>query len=124
MTMQIISQMQIIAEFARASEELNAFARSLRERGVDATTGADIRMYQDGPKLEKWVEARQSDSESVSCWWLEIGSVDGDAVISAHVNKSNSGAYCELDGRRASEISEVKNALSDAVAWLQTQYMT
>ena len=119
MTMQIVSQMQIIAEFARASEELNAFARSLRERGVDATTGADIRMYQDGPKLEKWVEARHSDSESVSCWWLE-----GDAVIFAHVSESNGDAYCELDGQRASDISEVKNALGDAVTWLKTQCMT
>ena len=124
MTLQAISQMQTIAEFARASEELNAFAKSLREQGVNATTGADIRMYQDGPKLEKWVEARQRTSESVFCWWLEMGVLDGDAVISAHVSESNGDAYCELDGRRASEIGEVKDALSTAVAWLKTQAMT
>jgi hypothetical protein len=115
--------MHTIAEFAKASEELNAFARSLRERGIDATTGADIRMYQGGPRLEKWVEARQRNSESVFCWWLEIGSVEGDAAISAHVNESNGDTYRELDGRRASEIREVQNALSDAVAWLKTQDM-
>ena len=52
-------EIQMFELFAAACDRLNEYARTLdaSRRFFDVRTGADIRNYQSGWRLEKWIEA-------------------------------------------------------------------
>ncbi|QQP98572.1 hypothetical protein [Lysobacter enzymogenes] len=110
-----------ITEFARAAESLNELARSLRDSGVaGVTTGTDARVYEDGPRLEKWIEV-PTRHEGCFCWWLDL-SVEGDEiVVDANVSNTNSDFAVSIGPRRAASDFELAAALTEAVGWLRDQ---
>lgn len=114
-------ELQGVVEFAKASERINDFARLMRERGINAVTGADIRCYENGAKLEKWIEVENVDASSTFCWWLEMACIDEGAIISASASESHGGDYKEIEGFHAANIIELTEGLDLAVLWLKNQ---
>src|SRR5262245_35667238 len=109
----MIPELQVVQAFARAAEALNAYSRALNADGLQAITGADIRHYVEGPKLEKWIEQESGESDVVYCWWLELGTGDGCATIEANVS-STDGLHRPWEGRQATDIAGISAGLSDA----------
>src|SRR2546430_896947 len=105
--------------FGRACEQMNDFARSVRESGLfpGVKTGADIRCYDSGWRLEKWVEAEINPSEGLSAaWWLELGP-DGDKlVVRSNLSISHGELFINLPDRAVTSPAELEEALAKAVA--------
>src|SRR5437660_12468940 len=77
----------LTGSFAAACERLNEFARSLRSdsRFGVVRTGADIRAYSYGWRLEKWVEAQLRGGELFAVWWIEFGPRADDWITESHI---------------------------------------
>ena len=108
--------------FALACEELNEFARSLSTSSLFGTvrTGADIRCYETGWRLEKWVEAALDKAEEVwACWWLEFGATKKGWIIQSHLSISPDGVYIGLQDRTADSPAEFQQYLSAVVQELK-----
>lgn len=107
-----------IGQFALACERLNEFALRLREssRFETVRTGADIRYYKNGWRLEKWVEAELSRNEGLwAAWWLELGSLEQGWIIESHLAVSPDIFFAELEVRTATAAEELRSQLTAAV---------
>src|SRR5688572_33469053 len=65
--------------FAAACDQLNEYSRRLdaSSRFFDVRTGADIRNYESGWRLQKWIGADihtggVEKGGLCACWWLEL----------------------------------------------------
>lgn len=89
----------VIETFATACEQINAYAGSLRSGAVfsNVRTGADIRLYKTGWRLEKWMEAELNPKEGWwAAWWIELGETDGLWRIETHLSISHSEFFLGL----------------------------
>jgi hypothetical protein len=108
--------------FAKACEELNEFARSLSNssRFGTVTTGADIRYYETGWRLEKWVEAALDKAEELwACWWLEFGATKNGWIIQSNLSITPDGIHIALEDRIADSPAEFQRHLSAVVQELK-----
>ena len=71
---------QIFELFAAACDQIDEYARTLdaSRQFFDVRTGADIRNYRSGWRLEKWIEADihkggVAGGGFTAVWWLELG---------------------------------------------------
>jgi hypothetical protein len=111
----------VIDAFARSCESLNDFARDLRKRHstVNVRTGADIRKYQNGWRLEKYVEADvDPNAGKTAAWWLELGWADDTWMVSSNVNVSHTDIHIELPVRHAKDAAELQAVLEDTISQL------
>ena len=116
------SEESLIHHFAIACERMNDFARSLRRSSVfqEVRTGADIRQYESGWRLEKWVEAQLDPNEGLwAAWWLELGASDRGWVVKSHLAISPNILFIGLADRFAVSPSELERSLSTAVEELR-----
>lgn len=107
-----------IASFAAACERLNSFARSLRDQGVFSTvhTGADIRNYETGWRLEKWVEAELNPAEGQwATWWFELGCIDDSVNVSSSLSISHGDCFISLPDRLAASVEELDVSLAAVI---------
>lgn len=108
--------------FAQCCEQINDFARDLRREGIyrEVRTGADIRKYESGWRLEKYIEAElDADQGFWLAWWLELGLKDDKWVVSANVSVSHSDLFYELPDRFAADEKQLKASLQKAVSDLK-----
>ena len=111
-----------IGYFALACERMNGIARSLRESSFfeTVTTGADIRYYQNGWRLEKWVEAELDRTEGLwAVWWLELGPCENGWLVESNFGLNPQGLSVYLEDRFAGSLSELEQHLSAAVEDLE-----
>lgn len=104
--------------FAKSCEVINEFARGLREYGVfdSVKTGADIRDYESGWRLEKYVEAVVVPDEGfVAAWWLELGERGGRWVVESNVSVSHTEIGLTLPERTAPDILSLERILKETV---------
>lgn len=117
-------EMSAIGLFARACETLNEFARSLRESNLFSSVraGSDIRYYETGWRLEKWVEAEINKVEELGAvWWLEIGPGETSGwLLESHLAITPEGDFFNLPSRVADSPGELKEHLRVAVDQLIT----
>lgn len=102
--------------FACCCEQMNNFARSLREQiGFgDVRTYSDIRQYDTGWRLEKYVEAEiVPNSDQVAAWCIELGRVNDKWIVSSSVNVSHSNIYTDLGNRFASSEEQLRDVLAE-----------
>jgi hypothetical protein len=112
-----------IGLFALACESLNEFARSMRESSLfsNVKTGSDIRYYETGWRLEKWVEAEINKTEERwVVWWLELGHESGRWILQSHLAISPQGEFISIPDRFANSPTELKEQLRIAVEGLTT----
>ena len=111
----------VIELFASACERLNDYAQQLRRHPEYkiVKTGADIRSYQSGWRMEKWVELLLSERDGTwAAWWLQMGLVDKKWTIECHLSVSNGDLFIDAPTRRAISIEDFGCGLSEAVEWL------
>ena len=109
---------EIIGLFARACENLNEFARSMRasRRFSNIRSGSDIRYYETGWRLEKWVEAELNEAEGLwAVWWLELGHESDRWILESHLAITPDGEFINLPKRVADSPAEFKKELGVAV---------
>ena len=109
------------ALFATACERMNQLAVELGDdsRFGDVRTGQDIRHYESGWRLEKWVEALIDADEGLwACWWLELGCTDDNWLVGTSASISHSDIDLDLPDRSAAGISELEVVLDEGVGAL------
>lgn len=119
----------LIHAFAPACERLNELAFRLKYPcvlpGVEFTTGADIRLYANGPKLEKWVEATSHAEPNLFCWWLELWadteSGDGAIVVEASTTGFDGEPVAQYGPHRFQDATAAAEDLAKAADWLVAQ---
>jgi hypothetical protein len=108
-----------IGLFAMACERLNDFARSLRKQSVfgNVKSRADIRRYEDGWRLQKWVEAELDPLEGLwAAWWLEVGpSSTGGWIIESSLSVSPDGIFIGLQDANVNTTEELERCLTVTV---------
>jgi hypothetical protein len=108
-----------IGLFASASERLNDFARSLRMQSAfsKVKSPADIRQFEDGWRLQKWVEAELDSSEGLWAeWWLEVRpSSDGGWILESSLSVSPDGIFIGLQEANVHTLDELERYLTLAV---------
>jgi hypothetical protein len=112
------SQQSAIGQFALACEQMNDFARSLRSESVFGTvrTGADIRYYENGWRLEKWIEAELEPSQGLwSAWWLELGPHPDGWIVESSLSISPDALFLGFEDRTATSLVELEQCLADSV---------
>lgn len=120
-------EMQLFESFAAACEQLNDYAITLRASGrfFDVRPGEDIRNYQSGWRLEKWIEAdihKGGVAEGGFCavWWLELGPGEPSGLkLEASLSVNPEHSDIDLPSRTAVTLSEFKEALAAIVNELQ-----
>lgn len=107
----------LTGNFAMACEQLNAFARSLWSdpRFTTVQTGADIRHYASGWRLEKWVEAQLKGGDLCAAWWIEFGPGDAGWKIESSVAINPDDFHLEFDPFVTTSDEEVKRELPQAL---------
>lgn len=116
-------EVSVIGLFARACENLNEFARSMRESSLFSSvrTGSDIRYYETGWRLEKWVEAEINKAEERwVVWWLELGHESGKWILESHLEITPEGEFINLPKRVAESPTELKEQIRATVEELTT----
>lgn len=125
-------EMQLFESFAAACEQLNNYAVTLRASGrfFEVRPGEDIRNYQSGWRLEKWIEADLHEGGVAkggfcAVWWLELGPAEPtglklDALLYVNPDCSD----IDLSSRTAMTLLEFKEAIAAAVNELQTALET
>jgi hypothetical protein len=106
-------------------ERLNDFERALTAEGRfdELKSGTDLRRYETGWALEKWIEATLDRAQGfVACWWLEITRRDNKWKISARTSIAYTDYDKEVESRMASTINELKLALTTVVDSLIATY--
>jgi hypothetical protein len=109
-------------QFALACEEMNEYARLLRESSLFGTvrTGADIRCYETGWRLEKWVEAELDKDEGLwAVWWLEFGPTKNGWIIESHLGINPDVLFVGLESRSIESLRDFEQHLSAAVRQLK-----
>ena len=107
-----------IKVFAKTCEGMNDFSRSLWESDIftNARTGSDIRYYESGWKLEKYVESEVAADNGLSAaWWLELGQQGEKWVVASNVSVSHSEVYIDLPEYFASNVDELQLALRQSL---------
>lgn len=108
--------------FAKCCEQINDFARDLRHEGIyqEVRTGADIRNYESGWRLEKYIEAELDANQGLwLAWWLELGLKDDKWIVSANVSVSHTDLFFELPDHLAVDEEQLKISLQKAVSDLK-----
>lgn len=116
-------EVSAIGLFARACEDLNEFARSMRESSLFSSvrTASDIRYYQTGWRLEKWVEAEINKAEERwVVWWLELGHESGKWTLESHLEITPEGEFINLNKRVVESPTEVHEEIRATVEELTT----
>src|SRR5262245_28599728 len=111
-------ELSLIGHFALACERMNEFARSLRGSSLFGTVsaGADIRYYESGWRLEKWVEAELDRAEGMwAAWWLELGPTKDGWIVESHLSTGPDGLFIGLEDRLAASPKELEEHLSAVV---------
>jgi hypothetical protein len=111
-----------IRQFAFACEQMNEFAQSLRASSKFGMvrTGADIRNYKNGWRLEKWVEAELNKEQGLwAAWWLESGPREKGWIVESHLAVSPEVFYFGLEDHFASSPQELSQQLSKTVQHLK-----
>lgn len=114
---------EVIKYFAEACERMNEYSRNLRaqKRFGTVRTGADIRKYESGSKLEKFIEGELNSEEGLwAVWWLELSASGGEWVVSSNVSISHSDEYFDFEDRRAGSPEKLKICLEAAVLELES----
>jgi hypothetical protein len=109
---------KVIELFARTCERMNDFSRQLYRQGhfENVRSSADIRSYESGWRLEKYVEADVCTREGyVAAWCIELGRSHEGWFVELSVNVSHSDVYSNLGTRHASSIHELERALDESV---------
>ena len=104
--------------FASACGRMNDFAQSLRQSSVfvSVRTGANIRHYESGWRLEKWVEAELDRTEGLwAAWWLELGPRGNGWFIESNLAISPDILFLGLEDRIAATPDDVRRQLSLAI---------
>ncbi len=104
--------------FAESCEALNNFARTLWDNNIfgNTFTGADIRNYESGWRLEKYVESEVAAERGLSAaWWLELGQRDSKWIVASNVSVGHSELHIDLPEHVAIDITELKYALEKSV---------
>lgn len=111
----------LTGRFAAACEQLNDFARSLREQAqfVSVRTGADIRFYLPDWRLEKWVEAEIVQGNLWAVWWIDFGPRNDGWIIESHVAVDPDFFHLEFPPAHTTSAENVPQMLSDAVTRLK-----
>lgn len=107
--------------FAECSEALNEFSRNLRDIPAfgEVRTGTDIRNYDSGWRLEKYIEAELAGKKGLwAVWWLELGQRDSSWVVETSVSVSHSDVYMGNPEHIAKNTQELKMALKQSVDML------
>ena len=120
---------ELIHAFGSACERLNKLAFRLNYPpafpGVVFTTGADIRLDTNGPKLEKWVEATSKVEPNLFCWWLELWadteSAAGGIVVEAATTGFDGEPLGQYGPHRFQDAAAAAEDLAKAVEWLVAQ---
>jgi hypothetical protein len=101
-------------QFALACERMNEFARTFRDscRFETVRTSADIRYYENGWRLEKWVEAELNKGEGLCvAWWLELGPYERGWIVETHIAISPDIFFAGLEERTATSVQELRQQL-------------
>lgn len=109
--------------FAHGCEQMNEFARELRQKEnfAEVRTGADIRNYDSGWRLEKYVEAEIDAIQGFGVtWWLELGWKDDKWLIGASVSVSHTDLFYELPDCFAVNEEELKLCLEKTLKSLKS----
>jgi hypothetical protein len=108
-----------IGLFALACERLNDFAGSQRKQCVfgKVENYTDIRHYESGWRLQKWVAAELDSLQGLWAeWWLEIGpSSAGGWDVESSLSISPDGISIVLQEVRVNSVAELKRCLTVAV---------
>lgn len=124
---------ELIGAFGSACEQLKALAFQLNDcctfPDVDFATGADIRLYANGPKLEKWVEATSEAEPNLFCWWLELwadtesgdDAGKGSIVVEACTTGVDGEPVAQYGPHRFQDAAAAADDLAKAVEWLVAQ---
>ena len=110
-----------IKAFAFYCEKLTEFSTALRNSGqfYAVRSGADIRLYSTGWRLEKWVEAQIDQKDGLwGCWWLELGSENDGWVVQSNLSISNNEYYRDLLSKTAISPDELEAVLAESVRGL------
>jgi hypothetical protein len=116
------SESDAIGIFVSACEELNNFARLLWTGKIfeNAQMSADIRMYDSGWRLEKYVEAVISAKRDWTvAWCLELGRSDENWIVLASIEISHSQIHFDLGKRTAADEGELQLVLDEMVKKLK-----
>lgn len=103
-----------IESFAIVCELLNDYARTLRSTAAfpEVRTGADIRHFSHGWRLEKWVEAELNREEGHwACWWIELGATGGHWLIDTHLSISHHPLFISLQEAQAVPADQLRPQL-------------
>lgn len=119
---------QLFALFAEACEQLIEYEIKLRASGrfFDVRSGAGIRNYRSGWRLEKWIEADiykggVAGGGFCALWWLELGPGNPSGLmLDATLSVDPDHSYISLPSRTAVTLSEFKEALAAVVYELET----
>jgi hypothetical protein len=109
--------------FAIACERVNDFSRRLETDGefISVRVGADIRKYESGWRLEKWVEAEIDREEMLwAAWWLDLNRKDYNWIVNAHVSISHGEFFAEFPVRSAASLNDLEEHLHATVEELIT----
>lgn len=104
----------VIGHFALACERMNEFSQSLTQSSHFASVraGADIRNYESGWRLEKWVEAEIDRVEGLwAAWWLELGPRKDGWMIESHLAVSPDISFIPLKDRFAASCDELEGSV-------------
>ena len=112
------SASRVIGVFADFCENMNEFSRRLSSQHQNRAvhTGADIRKYAQGWRLEKYIEMPIDDvAGKVAAWWVELGQEDDKWAVSSSVSVSNTDIYMDLPVLHASDAEELQDAFSEVI---------
>lgn len=108
---------KVITIFALFCEQMNAYAQKLRQldKYKLVKTGADIRQYKDGWRLEKWIEILLNEEKGTwAALWLEMGVIDNAWTITHHLSISHNEFFFEFPQKTTTSIEELEHSLSEA----------
>ena len=119
--MNIDSTPEAIDAFASSCETLNDYACDLRQRleSVAVRTGADIRRYNNGWRLEKYVEAELEPKKGhIAAWWIDLGFTGDKWAVSSNVSVSHTDIHIELPVKYATDSAALRELLVDTIGQL------
>lgn len=107
----------VFQHLAAVCERLNDFARVLRNdsRLVEVTTSTDIRYYETGWKIEKYVEALlDTENGYAAVWSFELSEEKGAWRIDTNTSVSYGDYDEEVETRHPNSLTELNSEMTDA----------
>lgn len=106
-----------IPQLIEAFEKINDFSRELRSEGrfFSVLTGSDLRKYESGWAIEKYVEASLDKHGHDLVWWMEFRCQDNAYKITCNVSISHSDYYMDVYDRVIDFNGDVQATLPAAV---------